>query len=66
MSDNRGPATGTASYKATDYYAPEHERCIVWNDPVPDIDWPWEGNPVVSEEAECFDFRETGYGRINR
>jgi dTDP-4-dehydrorhamnose 3,5-epimerase len=27
-------------YKATDYYAPEHERCIVWNDPAIGIDWP--------------------------
>ena len=27
-------------YKTTDYYAPEHERCIAWNDPVLDIRWP--------------------------
>jgi dTDP-4-dehydrorhamnose 3,5-epimerase len=26
-------------YKASDYYAPEHERCIVWNDPQIGIDW---------------------------
>jgi len=27
-------------YKTTDYYAPQHERCIVWNDPTLDIRWP--------------------------
>jgi dTDP-4-dehydrorhamnose 3,5-epimerase len=27
-------------YKTTDYYAPAHERCIVWNDPTIDIAWP--------------------------
>ena len=28
------------AYKATDYYAPEWERCIVWNDPAIGIEWP--------------------------
>lgn len=35
-------------YKATDYYAPEHERCLLWNDPEIGIAWPLEGAPVLS------------------
>lgn len=27
-------------YKTTDFYAPEHERCLAWNDPTVGIDWP--------------------------
>lgn len=32
-------------YKTTDYYAPQHERCIVWNDPELGILWPESGLP---------------------
>jgi dTDP-4-dehydrorhamnose 3,5-epimerase len=35
-------------YKATDYYAPEHERCLLWNDPQLAIDWPLAAEPVLS------------------
>ena len=35
-------------YKATDYYAPEHERCIVWNDPLVGIEWPLTAEPILS------------------
>ena len=34
-------------YKTTDYYAPEHERCVLWNDPEIGIRWPLEGEPVL-------------------
>lgn len=37
-------------YKATDYYAPEHERCVMWNDPDIGIKWPIAGVPLVSEK----------------
>jgi dTDP-4-dehydrorhamnose 3,5-epimerase len=39
-------------YKTTDYYAPEHERCISWNDPVLNVQWPITVNPLVSEKDE--------------
>jgi len=36
-------------YKATDYYAPQWERSIIWNDPVINIAWPTQGNtPILS------------------
>jgi dTDP-4-dehydrorhamnose 3,5-epimerase len=27
-------------YKTTDYYAPQHERCVIWNDPTIGVQWP--------------------------
>jgi dTDP-4-dehydrorhamnose 3,5-epimerase len=50
-------------YKTTDYWAPEHERCIAWNDPQLAVNWPLVGEPVLSakdkagsllKEAEVF------------
>ncbi|MEJ7685859.1 MAG: dTDP-4-dehydrorhamnose 3,5-epimerase [Variovorax sp.] len=35
-------------YKTTDYYAPQHERSIVWNDPAIGIEWPLDGDPLLS------------------
>ena len=51
-------------YKTTDYYAPEHERCIAWNDPAIGIQWPLAGAPILAakdaagkrlQDAEAFD-----------
>ena len=51
-------------YKATDFWAPQFERCIAWNDPAIGIQWPLHGSaPTLSDkdeqgkllsQAECF------------
>ena len=50
-------------YKTTDYYAPEHERSLLWNDPAVGVAWPLEGAPLLSAKdvagkplAECETF----------
>jgi dTDP-4-dehydrorhamnose 3,5-epimerase len=51
-------------YKTTDYWAPQHERTLLWNDPDLAIAWPHQGEPIVSakdaagrrlSETEVFD-----------
>jgi dTDP-4-dehydrorhamnose 3,5-epimerase len=51
-------------YKATDFYHPECERTLAWNDPEVDVDWQLEGEPIISakdalglrlSEAETFE-----------
>lgn len=51
-------------YKTTDYWAPEYERSIIWNDPTLNLPWPLDGEPSLSakdrqgallEQAETFD-----------
>lgn len=39
-------------YKTTDYWAPEFERSILWNDPAIGIDWPLDGAPVLSAKDQ--------------
>ena len=46
-------------YKTTDYYAPEFERGILWNDPDLAIKWPIDGEPLLSgKDAASAQFRE--------
>ena len=39
-------------YKTTDYYAPEHERCMAWDDPAISIDWPVTTQPSLSAKDQ--------------
>jgi len=45
--------TAEVLYKATDFYAPENERCLAWNDPDIGIEWPLQGEPFLSEKDQC-------------
>lgn len=39
-------------YKTTDYYAPNFERCLAWDDPTIGIQWPLEAAPLLSEKDQ--------------
>jgi dTDP-4-dehydrorhamnose 3,5-epimerase len=50
-------------YKTTDYWYPEHERTLLWNDPALGIDWPLDAPPIVAPkdaagkplaQADCY------------
>jgi dTDP-4-dehydrorhamnose 3,5-epimerase len=38
-------------YKTTDYWYPEHERCLLWNDPAVGIEWPIAAPRLASKDA---------------
>lgn len=40
-------------YKTTDYYAPQHERAILWNDPAIGVQWPLAGEPLLSNKDQA-------------
>ncbi len=46
-------ATADLAYKTTDYYAPEHERSLLWNDPALAIPWPLDGPPLLSAKDQA-------------
>lgn len=42
--------TAEVHYKATEFYTPECEKCIAWNDPTINIDWPINKPPILSKK----------------
>lgn len=40
-------------YKTTDYYAPAYERSVIWNDPAIGIEWPLDGEPLLSAKDKA-------------
>lgn len=45
--------TAEVLYKTTDYYAPNHERCLLWNDSDLAIAWPLEATPILSAKDQA-------------
>jgi hypothetical protein len=43
-------------YEATDFYAPEHERTLIWNDPDLKIRWELNADPIVSAKDRAVSF----------
>lgn len=41
-------ASADCLYKTTTHYAPQHERCLRWDDPTLNIDWPLSTEPVIA------------------
>lgn len=51
--------TAEVSYKVTEFYAPQHERALLWKDPELAIRWPLQGEPILSEKDKAgHPFRE--------
>lgn len=48
-------ATADFLYKTTDYYAPEHERCIAWDDPELGIAWPFAEHGIEAPQLSAKD-----------
>ena len=44
--------TAHVLYKTTDFYVPEHERSVAWNDPALKISWDLDGEPIVSAKDQ--------------
>lgn len=54
-------------YKTTDYYAPEFERCIAWDDPAVGIEWPLEGlvPKLSAKDLQGQSFGAAGIDNVN-
>ena len=50
------------AYKVTDYYYPENERGINWNDPRVSVDWPILGEPILSPKDSAYPPFEPDFG----
>lgn len=48
-------------YKTTDYYAPQHERCIAWDDPEIGIEWPFAAHGIASPQLSVKDREGTAF-----
>ena len=42
--------TADVAYKVTEFYAPQKDRTLLWNDPDVAIRWPFQGEPILSDK----------------
>jgi dTDP-4-dehydrorhamnose 3,5-epimerase len=47
--------TAEVLYKTTDYYAPQYQRCLLWNDPEININWNCKQPPILSPKDQTGD-----------
>ena len=52
-------------YKTTEYYAPEHERCIAWNDPAIGVEWPLAATALAAPLLSHKDAAATALGQAD-
>ena len=52
-------------YKTTEYYAPEHERCIAWNDPAIGVEWPLASTALAAPLLSHKDATATALGQAD-
>lgn len=52
------------NYQVTDFHSPEHERCMAWNDPVLNIEWPFREAGIAAPTLSAKDAQGIGFTEL--